>query len=40
MLKLEQSYAEMTIEQKSIISHRYRALHKLRAYLATTVNNF
>src|ERR1700710_1770761 len=29
------SYAEMTKEEKNIISHRYRALEKLRAYLAT-----
>ncbi|KAG1735023.1 inosine triphosphate pyrophosphatase-like protein [Suillus lakei] len=31
----DQTYAEMTKEQKNIISHRYRALDKLRAYLVT-----
>jgi inosine triphosphate pyrophosphatase len=31
----ETSYAEMTKEEKNNISHRYRALEKLRAYLAT-----
>ncbi|KAG2042047.1 inosine triphosphate pyrophosphatase-like protein [Suillus americanus] len=36
----DQTYAEMTKEQKSVISHRYRALHKLRVYLATTESNF
>jgi len=29
------TYAEMTDEEKNAISHRYRALHKLRAYLQT-----
>ncbi|KAI6100146.1 inosine triphosphate pyrophosphatase-like protein [Pisolithus sp. B1] len=31
----EKTYAEMSKEEKNIISHRYRALHKLKAYLAT-----
>lgn len=29
------SYAEMTPEQKNGLSHRYRALAKLKEYLAT-----
>ncbi|KIO12367.1 hypothetical protein M404DRAFT_12657 [Pisolithus tinctorius Marx 270] len=31
----DKTYAEMSKEEKSIISHRYRALDKLKAYLAT-----
>ncbi|OJA18099.1 hypothetical protein AZE42_04171 [Rhizopogon vesiculosus] len=33
------TYAEMTKEEKNIISHRYRALEKLRSYLATLPEN-
>jgi hypothetical protein len=29
------SYAEMTLEEKNGLSHRYRALAKLKEYLAT-----
>ncbi|KAL4076378.1 inosine triphosphate pyrophosphatase-like protein [Scleroderma yunnanense] len=29
------TYAEMSKEEKNVISHRYRALDKLKAYLAT-----
>jgi inosine triphosphate pyrophosphatase len=29
------SYAEMTPEQKNGLSHRYRALEKLKEYLAS-----
>lgn len=38
----DQTYAEMAKEQKNVISHRYRALDKLRVYLATlnTENRF
>ncbi|KAI6152417.1 inosine triphosphate pyrophosphatase-like protein [Pisolithus tinctorius] len=31
----DKTYAEMSKEEKNIISHRYRALDKLKAYLAT-----
>ncbi|KAF9236190.1 inosine triphosphate pyrophosphatase-like protein [Melanogaster broomeanus] len=31
----DKTYAEMTKEEKNVISHRYRALDKLRAFLAT-----
>lgn len=42
ILKLGRSYAEMSKEQKNVISHRYLALVKLRVYLATlnAENNF
>ncbi|KAF9226816.1 Maf/Ham1 [Gyrodon lividus] len=30
----DKTYAEMTKEEKNVISHRYRALDKLKAYLA------
>jgi inosine triphosphate pyrophosphatase len=42
MLTPGRSYAEMAKEQKNVISHRYRALDKLRVYLATlnTENRF
>lgn len=33
LVMTSQSYAEMTKEEKNIISHRYRALDKLRTYL-------
>ncbi|KAG1805755.1 inosine triphosphate pyrophosphatase-like protein [Suillus variegatus] len=38
----DQTYAEMSKEQKNVISHRYLALVKLRVYLATlnAENNF
>ncbi|KAI9574331.1 inosine triphosphate pyrophosphatase-like protein [Boletus coccyginus] len=31
----DKTYAEMTKEEKNVISHRYRALDKLRTYLAS-----
>ncbi|KIK95326.1 hypothetical protein PAXRUDRAFT_827122 [Paxillus rubicundulus Ve08.2h10] len=31
----DKTYAEMTKEDKNVISHRYRALDKLKAYLST-----
>ncbi|KIJ69828.1 hypothetical protein HYDPIDRAFT_22987 [Hydnomerulius pinastri MD-312] len=34
----DKTYAEMTKEEKNIISHRYRALDKLKAYLTTLQN--
>jgi len=35
VLILTSSYAEMTPEDKNGLSHRYRALEKLKEYLAT-----